>query len=201
MKKFGKIVVCIMAMSAIMSPCLRAGVGVKGGLNFANQSWSDGGMTITPSGVQLPVFGVYFSLRLGKYLAIQPEILYSQKGSKFTEDGYTDQITGSYIEVPVLAKIYIAPEGPVRPILFAGPAIGFMLSAEEAYDGESEDISDEVTGTDFGVVFGGGLEFKAGRAVLTLDVRYDMGLTDVEASSDELQVKNKTVSVMIGLGF
>jgi hypothetical protein len=193
MKKFGKIVVCIMAMSAIMSPCLRAGVGVKGGLNFANQSWSDNGSTFTPSGVQLPVFGVYFSLRLGKYLA-------SQKGSKFTEEGYTDQITGSYIEVPVLAKIYVVPEGPVRPILFAGPAIGFMLSAEEVYDGESEDISDEVTGTDFGVVFGGGLEFKAGRAVLTLDVRYDMGLTDVEAS-DELQVKNKTVSVMIGLGF
>lgn len=203
MKKWGSMVVCVLAMSILLSPSLRAEIGFKGGLNFASQSFSVEGLAFSLSGVQRPIFGVFFSGRIGKYFAIQPEAYYSQKGTKTTALGETSEIRLSYLEIPVLAKFYIIPEGEAQPVLFAGPALGIKLSAKGISGGVSTDISEEIKGTDFGLIFGGGLEYNLGKALLIVDLRYNIGLANIYALTDmgAVSMKNKAFAVMIGVGF
>jgi len=204
MKKWVLSVICILVMTILLSPSLRAEIGFKGGLNFANQSWSAEGISLSMTSVQEPIFGAFYLARVGKYFAIQPEVIYSQKGTKYEILDESLKIRLSYLEIPVLVKFYVTPEGKAQPFLFAGPALGIKLSAKGIVDGESEDISDEYKGTDFGLVFGGGLEYDLGKALFIVDLRYSLGLANIiveEESDIEATVKNKAFVVMIGFGF
>ena len=60
------------------------------------------------------------------------------------------------------------------------------------------DIKDEVKSFDFGVVFGGGLDFAAGSGSFVIDIRYTLGLTSVDDSGFDADLKNKVFSASIG---
>ena len=138
--------------------------------------------------------------------AIEPQLLYIQKGAKYTasQDGVegSANIELSYIQIPVLLKWQFGtPAAKVRPSIFAGPAIGFKSSCSVSVeiDGEdfgSEDCGDDaIKGTDFTGVFGAGLDF--GR--WALQGRYDMGFSSI--AEGDADVKNSGFLVTLGYGF
>jgi opacity protein-like surface antigen len=195
--------------------------GVKGGLNFANLS-TDNGFEIEDS-----VFvdmnsrmgmagGAFVAFNVAKGVAIQAEFLYSQKGAKFDTTLMVETIPVDaeftfkldYIEIPVLLRYSIPTQSSVSPVLFAGPALAIKSTSKlklkaSAYGqsaSETVDIED-VKSTDFGFVFGGGLDIALGRGKLVFDGRYTLGLTSVDDSPYEEDIKNKAISVTAGYAF
>jgi len=179
------------ALLALPQPAA-AGVrfGLKAGANVANvngdalEALQDWQSTVGFCG------GIFLEFNLGKVLTIQPEVLYTMKGSETAEGGKLDL---DYIEVPVLLKVRL-PIASIHPFLIAGPAFGWNLKA--VVDGI--EVEDWPT-SDYSAVFGAGLQL--GRT-LHLDVRYTMGLAKLEIPDLEtIDLKNGVISATLGLTF
>ena len=205
MKKFLIVIMAVACAAAFMPQNASAGVGIKGGLNFAN-------MSVKPVSEGMPDFenltgltgGLYFSLNIG-FIGIEPEILYSRRGLQWEEGTTNIKYELDYVEVPVLVKLNILPAGPVRPYVFGGPSYGYLLKATgkltAAEGNESQDIKDMFKKSEWAAVFGAGIELKA-IVRLSVDARYHLGISNIEASTEGTEtVKNKGFSVMVGIGF
>jgi hypothetical protein len=196
-----KRIICVLALGVLFTAYSFAqiGLGIKGGVNFANV----GGADAAPNSKTLTGFaaGGYLEISLPLLFTIQPEILYSQKG--FTADenifGTNVKVTGNlnYLEIPVLVK-YSFPVPVVKPSLYVGPAMGILLSAKakaEALGQSTEtDIKDQTTSMDWGLVFGA----SANIAIITVDVRYTLGLTSLDKNSSS-KAYNRVFSIMVGI--
>ena len=82
------------------------------------------------------------------------------------------------------------------------------LSAEVGGSEESIDCDDPGAdvdarkSTDFSVFFGGGVDIAVGSGAISLDVLYDLGLTNLDDSGLEgSDVKNKNLLVLAGYRF
>ena len=117
-----------------------------------------------------PVVGAFFSLNLNKTLAIQPEIYLLMAGGRDKDivgmpyDRWDNVET--FIHFPVLAKVRLIREGKWTPVVFAGPAANFLLSAKNKTYLDGELISEQDLPESFGIktltfslVFGGGAEW------------------------------------------
>jgi hypothetical protein len=87
-------------------------------------------------------------------------------------------------------------------VLFAGPSLGFKLSARATAElgGQktNEDIGDLIESVDYGVVFGAGWE--AGR--LTIDGRYTWGLSALGKDQDDPEkTTHRVIAVLAGVRF
>lgn len=193
---------------------MKTELGLKGAVNMANLSGdvTDNKMMLAFGG------GVFARIMPSPQFCIQPEVLYMMKGCKFDDVGTTTDMktTLSYIEVPVLVKYMIPTEGNISPSIFAGPAVGFLMSAKAkaTVDGTEEDmdIKDYLKSIDFGVAFGAGVDFAVGeKGKITFDARYTLGLTNgndvsaADAAAAGMDVddsfKNGVISVMVGYAF
>jgi hypothetical protein len=155
--------------------------GIKGGLNLANTNGEDvdyrAGLSV----------GAFVSIPAGPMLALQPEALFSQKGEKIGGE----KSTINYLEVPVLLKLSPSlPGDMVRPIFFAGPSLGLLLSAKSG----DVDFKNVMKSSDFGLIFGGGVEFGK----LSLDARYNLGLSAINKEALANDIKNRAITVMVG---
>ena len=177
--------------------------GIKVGLNMATIAGDDnkiGG--ISPDSRMGFSAGGFIVLDL-TVISIRPEILYTMKGACYEATvgnvKFDATLKLDYLEVPILLQYNLPLPGPVSPSLFAGPALAFNLSAkvvEETSDTE-EDIED-VKSTDLGLVIGGGVVLNN---KITLDVRLVMGLTSIDDSGADDDVKNQVISIMAGYMF
>ncbi len=169
-------------------------IGVKAGLNSSKLEVQGGG-TSSRTGF---VGGGYAKLPL-ESLTIQFEALYSQKGfRKGTFEGITDwEVKYDFLDFPVMLNLDIPMEGSVHPFFFAGFAFGIRLNATEKHSdthGEWVDIDDKMKGSNWGIVFGGGVQFHN----FNLDVRYNHGLTNLNKEEFRADVKDRTFSFMVG---
>ncbi len=180
------------------------GKGLKGGLNFANLRGDDVEDLDLNSKMGFCAGG-FITYSINDMLAIQPEILFTMKGTKQEEElwgeTFKQTISLNYLEIPVLAKLSIPGQGSFVPNLFIGPYLAIKLTGkvkvEYAGESEEEDIED-LKGTDFGLVFGGGVDFALGSSKVTVDARYTLGLTTIDASEWEADIKNGVFSLMVG---
>jgi hypothetical protein len=200
--------VLIMASSLFAQPGF--GKGVKGGLNIANLGGSDieGADSRTAF-----VFGVFVDVPLSDILSIQPEALYSMQGAKDKGDldGTTADFTLKldYIQIPVLVKVNVPVEGSnVKPSIFAGPALGINTTAKAKIESggvsaevDLKDLDAPIKSTDFSLVFGAGIGFGAGSMTIGFDARYWLGLSSIDDSAANGDIKNKVIQFMASLGF
>ncbi len=190
-------------------------VGVKGGINIADVS------TDVPDFEEIGtssktgfVGGAYANFGLGGVFAIQPEVLYSQKGFKVEDTEFPAEASfkTNYFEIPVLLKAQF-PLTMLRPAVYAGPVVSFETSCKLGLtqgdvsvdldcDSEEADAGDRKK-TEFGAVFGANLDLFVGPLVLTIDGRYQLGLTNLNDDSDapDESVKNQVWQFMAGVGF
>jgi len=150
--------------------------------------------------------GIFFIYQFSDLFAIQPEAYYTMKGATLKINGADLTFSFDYIEVPFLLKLIIPVEGSnIRPSIFAGPSIGFNTTAKitgEA-NGESDehDLKDNTKSTDFSLALGGGIGFMVGGNELGFDVRYILGLSSIDDTSDNADVKNTVIAFNIYFGF
>lgn len=176
----GAMVICGSAFSQA-----QFSLGLKGGLNFANLDVSDiGGTYDNRTGYHLGAFGLFKFAKFG----IQPEIIYSEQGSKVKDPNLGDfESNFSYVNIPIILKLYTIAGLNLQ----VGPQFGFLTSAE--VDGDN--IKDELKGSDFSVGLGVGWDAPFG---LSLDARYNLGVSDV---SDQAAAEIKNQVWQISAGF
>jgi hypothetical protein len=174
-------------------------LGVKGGVNFATQQISGGAAGPGPQSRVGVVAGVFETLPpLFSWLDIQAEGLYAVKGAKVTVDTITTSAEIDYLEVPVLARVKKVVSG-WRLYAAGGPSTAFELRARtrSSFGGSTVemDIGSQVEPIDFGVAVGGGAE----RGRLVVDVRYTLGLSDIDKDkTDATQTRNRALAVTVG---
>ncbi|WPR70045.1 porin family protein [Flavobacterium sp. NG2] len=164
-------------------------LGVKGGINYANQNGTD--ITLNSTNYQSTEAitsyhaGLVAEIKLLENIAIQPELLYSTQGATYKNAVEEFKNELGYISIPLLAKIYLSKSLSLE----AGPQASFLLSERNKFDyKESETF-------EFAGLVGLGLNVTKN---LFLQARYGVGLT--EASKDA-QTKNSTFQVSAGILF
>ncbi len=182
-------------------------IGVKGGINVANVDTNVEDISDLIDSKTGFVGGGFVTLGLGSLFALQPELLYSQKGFQVDEFGETVKFNTNYIEIPVLLKAQFKL-AMLRPAVYAGPVLSFETGCTVSALELSVDCDDEMAGVgerktnEWGAVFGANLDFFLGPVTLILDGRYQLGLTnlaDVPDSDDE--VKSQVWQFMAGVGW
>lgn len=222
MKKYGALVLAVLSVALFASQAQAQGVtyGLKAGLNLADVAFKTSETDMPDFKSQMGfVEGIFVNFKLGP-VTIQPELLYSQRGTKWNE--YTGEdavVTGhmrlNYIEVPVLVK-YSFLSGPAKPFILAGPSIAFLMKSAWGIDVDytdpasmdynyAYDFKDYLKKTDFAGVFGIGVDYKLPKFVVSLEARYYLGFTnvanaDLQAEMGISSAKNKGFSILIGIG-
>jgi hypothetical protein len=192
MKLFkGTIVVAGIILASHVANAQSIGIGIKGGLNFAklngNQSLSQNYDNRTGYHV-----GGYALFKLGK-IGIQPELLYSQQGTKYSVNINKFDANFSYINIPVLIKLYTVAGINLQ----VGPQIGFATNstATVTNDAGTQTFSQFIKGKDISVAMGLGWDLPFG---LSIDARYNLGVSDNNNSPYTGQVKNQVIMISAG---
>jgi hypothetical protein len=187
--------------------------GITGGLNFATFGGSDAS-PFSPTITTQFAAGVFAEISFPLIpISIQPEVLFSIKGSKGIYNSgavidrggiFTDK--NSYVEIPILVKYYF-PTPIVKSFIFAGPSVGFLVSAKKtvAYVNEPQlnqeiDVKDQFKSTDVGAVVGVGAKIPLTVVDLTIDARYNYGFTSLDKNGSA-NIFNRVIAVYLGVAF
>lgn len=206
MKKFMFAAIAIVAMCAFVAPANAEKMmfGVKAGLNMANLTGDD----VEDNSMKMgAVGGVFMSYDLTEIFAIQPELLFTMKGTTFGEGSDEVNLKLNYFEIPLLLKVNLPTEGKIKPMLYAGPALGILMSAKA----EDEDVKDEAKSMDIGVLAGAGVGYKLEKGMIGVEFRYEVGMSTIydldDATledwglTDQPDAKNTNMSILVGYGF
>ena len=150
--------------------------GVKGGFNMSNLYSNDANDDNVLYGFNA---GVYATLPISDFIAIQPEILFTTKGAEL--DYNNAFATGNakfrlnYIEVPLLVRVNITKNFNVH----AGGYASYLVSSKVTGDGDinfdQEINTDDLNKFDAGLSAGIGVDFNP----VSIGLRYNYGLTTV----------------------
>ena len=197
--------VLTVALCALATPTFAQGTvfGVKGGVNFASLSFSDTEEGDETSSRTTYVIGGFVGIPVTPMISIQPEVLWVPSGTEVDSaelGGQTAEISFNVVQVPVLLKANIGSSS-TRPFFIVGPVFGFKASKLKFKIGDFETTDpdetgdDEASSTDVAIAFGGGVDVGK----LSVEVRYNLGVKDLDTSSDS--AKTRSFMVLAGFGF
>jgi len=147
-----------------------ANFGIKGGLNLYNIHNDNSSEYDTKTGFHA---GVFAHMHLDKHFAIQPELVYSTQGAKYSIAGTDIRLKLNYINVPIMFQ-YMFNNG----FRFeAGPQVGFLIKAESEANNTDTDIKDELKTIEFGL--GAGVGYIHPPSGFGIDARYNLGLSKI----------------------
>ena len=139
--------------------------------------------------------GAFLSLKFAK-VGIQPEVLFSKQGSNFSLNGKDYESNFDYINVPIMIKLYTV----LGINLQVGPQFSFLSSASgKAINNATGDVTaastDLYKSSDLSVAMGVGWDLPFG---LTIDGRYNLGLSKIQDSPDLDATKNQVFQFAVG---
>jgi len=140
-----------------------------------------------------PDMGAYADFGMTDLLGLQLELAYLSKGGRIEEQFYPSSgvlrpsadIRLGYVQFAVLARLSqprsrFKDERNFQPKLLGGFAISSL--AETTSRGLAEEEVPHFRDTELSLVFGGGFDHRIwGRQAVTLDFRFDLGLSDIYA--------------------
>lgn len=177
-------------------------VGIKGGLNVTNLYVDEVDDENPRYGFHL---GVYTQLFESDVFAIQPEILYSTKGTRIEDDSdlfdATMDFNLNYIDIPVLAVFKLGEAAEIH----VGPYFGYLLNAnidvDGDFDGDDDIDRDNFKSWDYGL--SAGIGFNVGP--VQLGARYNYGLQKIADSDVAEEIlgnsKNSNAQVFVSFNF
>jgi hypothetical protein len=182
-------------------------VGVKGGVNFSNFRVDDVGDNNIKAGLNL---GLFAKMPVSESVAIQPELLYSSKGSKIEYDNFIQgdgeyRFNFNYLELPILGVFSLGDHFNLQ----AGPYVAYLTSVnikDMKEGGTIQGVKDlrekDFNRFDYGLAAGIGADFSGFNA----GIRYNYGLNEVgDSGSLSGQVlsnsKNSVATIYVGFGF
>ena len=160
----------------------------KIGMNFATLTKADD----SESRIGL-VAGAELEYQLSDIFSISGGALYSQQGCEWSEDGRTETNKLDYINIPVLANVYVVKNLAVK--FGVQPAFN-VNSKAKASKGDSS-IQGSIEGIktfDFSIPIGLSYEYKN----FVIDGRYNFGLTKINKHADS---KNSVFQITLGYKF
>lgn len=179
--------------------------GVKAGMNVSSLS-NDETLDDQKSKIGFNA-GVFATIPVAASFNIQPEVIYSQYGSKANYtvlgDKYSSSTNLDYVTVPVMFQYNFVPNFYVE----AGPEFGLMVSAKNKVKNESngnssttDNYKDNLNTFNFGIGLGAGYYFTDN---IGITARYVAGITDVakDRPSNSDAVKNNVFQVGLAYKF
>jgi len=169
------------------SPIGHVNIGIKGGVNVY-EVHNDNNNEFNPRiGYN---FGLLGHVHAGGHFAIQPEIVYSAQGEKYTVGAETTKYNLDYINVPILLQ-YMFDKG-FR--IQAGPQVGFLVSAKSENSTGTVDYKDDIESIDFALSMG--VSYIHPPSGFGFDARYNLGLRNIDKNSS---VKSTNRGFQVGL--
>ncbi|MCU0419923.1 MAG: PorT family protein [Cyclobacteriaceae bacterium] len=174
-------------------------LGVKAGPNFASINAEDGvaGNFKNRTGFHGGAFALVKLTKIG----IQPEVIFSQQGSRVQIDGENFESNFSYVNIPIMLKLYTVAGINLQ----AGPQFGFATTAEAPIEDQLnpgtyriQDVKDRLKGSDITLGLGLGWDLPFG---LTIDARYNLGLSKIYDDAPDQQTqeaRNQVIQVSLG---
>jgi hypothetical protein len=197
-----KIIVTLLFAGASLYSVAQAefSIGLKAGPNFANLNTDEsaGDNYKARTGFHVGAF----ALIKGEKVGFQPEVVFSQQGSKFKVGGNDIKSNFSYVNIPLIVKLYTIAGINLQ----VGPQIGFLTSAKDKSTisgiSTTTDVKDEFKTTDFSLALGVGWDLPFG---LSIDGRYNWGLTDNNdgygSGASDASIKNQVWQFSLGYKF
>ncbi len=198
MKKLFLAAILVISGSSAMMAQSDLAFGIKGGVNFSNLTGDGFGEFDDDSARTSFNLGAVLEIPVSEKFAVQPEVFYSGQGFDLVQRD-NDQDTEfqlDYINVPVLAKIYLVQ----GLYLEAGPQVGFLVESKvDGPNGELNFNEDNFNDIDFAGAVGVGYKFNGG---LYLNARYTQGFTDIyDGETGDNSTKNGVFAASLGFIF
>lgn len=189
-------------------------IGIKGGLNLS-QFYVDQ-PNVEDENMKVGYhFGLFTKIPITDFLAVQPELLYSNTGSKIAYGGSDlENLFGiepgevrfnlNYIQVPVALAVNV---GPLN--IHGGPYVAYLVSANVTDLSTSnlnsttlEELNTEdFNRIDYGVLVGVAVDLRG----VTIGARYNYGLREIGSSGLAGNLtsnsKNSVGQLYVGFGF
>lgn len=185
-------ILAVLSISSVNAQEIR--IGAKAGVNLA--TFTGDSFTGFDTRVGFHIGGLV-EIPLSEKFSVQPELLYSQKGSEF----FNSETHLSYIDIPIMAKYHIIRGLSVE----LGPVPSFLVKAEQTKSGEDIDVSDYTKSFDFGI--GGGVSYQLPMGVF-FSLRFTKGLMEIsepekyDPDSDySFNVENNVFQISAGYSF
>ncbi|MGF1638172.1 MAG: porin family protein [Cyclobacteriaceae bacterium] len=182
--------------------------GIKGGLNLSNLSMDGSNDKNMRVGFHI---GAFTSFDLAGNFAIQPELLYSQRGTKYDYDGVLldSEVTYNfgYLDLPVYLVYNLSEDFNFK----FGPYVGYMITANAESDnnflGFEFSGSEELNPASFNRLDAGlslGLGFEPGSFIFGFN--YNIGLTKIGKEGEDTgmllgDARNSLIQVYAGFKF
>ncbi len=177
-------------------------IGAKIGANYSNVYDSEGEDFTADSKLGLALGG-YVSIPIGKYIGIQPEILFSQKGFKgqgqLLGATYNLTRTSNYLDIPLF--LAFKPIGLIT--IVAGPQFSFLMSQKDTFSNSAITIDQEKEFDNENVrkntmCFVGGLDVNIKHFVLGARAGWDFQNNNGDGTSSTPRYKNMWVQATVG---
>ena len=149
--------------------------GIKAGVNITDLNVS--GQNVI-SGIKPRVdfhAGLIANVHISKSFDIEPEVVYSAQGGNIKDSA--GSLKSEYINVPVILQFHVYS----GIIIESGPQLGFLISSKYSTKNIHLDVKYQSKTTDFGWAFG--LGYKIPVVNLGLDLRYNLGITNISRVS------------------
>jgi len=185
---------------------LRAAVnysGLTGSKNYTSYPtgiiYSIGPYNQSPFQIKGFSAGVFAEITFSDEITVSPELDYSLKGNNYNINGVLNgkpydialNVNLNYITVPFFIKYHPAVLQGIN--LFAGPELGWLISASQVVTGDLDagktSLNSQFTKMDAGLCFG--LDYYFGKN-FGLDIRYFMGFANVAPPEENTYVHNRT---------
>lgn len=213
----------LIALTASFSEAQNLTLGVKGGGSLVKMNFEGPVPEYrTNHGFS---FGASVAYEFNELISLESDLLYVQKGTKYAQEyaslpGYQPTVykytyTLKYISIPFLAKLYLPVESDLQPHLTLGPSFNFLLGGKMEYTVDRDpnlnypfivipsyfDITSKTKSFDLGVIAGLGVDYHLVSSVTSLEIRYEMGMTDIDKGIGSGPIKNRSFSILLGYQF
>ncbi|WP_394993799.1 porin family protein [Emticicia sp.] len=177
--------------------------GLKVGTNYSNIYDSQGDKFDAEGKFGL-AGGVFFAIPIGKFLGIQPEILFSQKGYKqtgtFLGSTYNLTRTTDYIDIPLL--ISIKPTNLLT--LYVGPQYSYLMKQKDVFanslttiEQQNEFKNDNIRKNTLCLV--SGIDVNIKKVVIGARAGWDVQNNNGDGTSTNPRYKNAWIQATLGL--
>ena len=136
--------------------------------------------------------GFELEYKVASWFGISAGAMYEQEGWKYKEG--SEKQENEYINVPVMANVYVAPGFAVKLGVQPGFKVNAEASAKQGSNAISADNSSQFNSVDFSIPVGVSYEFSN----VVLDARYNWGLTK---TFKDLDNKNTVFQFTVGYKF
>lgn len=179
--------------------------GLKGGFNYSNVYDSEGEDFNADPKFGLAT-GAFLAIPIGRYLGIQPEVLFSQKGFRGTGrilgNTYSFTRTTNYIDVPLF--LTLKPSEFIS--ILAGPQYSYLTNQKDVFKNASTSIeqeqefeNDNIRKNTLCLVAGADINLK--HIVLSARAGWDVQNNNGDGSSTTPRYKNVWYQATIGYRF